>query len=151
MRLGIFQVLQQASTLKGTEDKINFLRANNSPALQMILKYAFDPAIVWDLPDGSPPYKPCPYPAQEMRLMAEARRLYLFIKGGNPNLTKLKRESLYIELLESIHPDDAVLLNAVKDKKIPYKGINVKLVKEAFPGLIAEQAANETKSSKAAN
>lgn len=147
MRLGIFQVLEQASKLKGGEDKVNFLRANNSPALQIILKYALDPTIVWDLPTGSPPFKPCPYPAQEMRLMAETRRLYLFIKGGNPNLTKLKRESLYIELLESIHPEDANLLNAVKDKKIPYKGITIKLVKEAFPGLIVEPATNEEQSS----
>lgn len=151
MRLGIFQVLEQASALKSTEEKINFLRANNSPALLLILKYALDPTIVWDLPEGAPPYKPCPYPAQEMRLMAESRRLYLFIKGGNPNLTKLKRESLYIELLESIHPDDAVLLNAAKDKKIPYKGITSKLVKETFPGLIVEQTVNETKSSKTAS
>lgn len=143
MRLGIFQVLEQASKLKGTEEKINFLRANNSAALQIILKYAFDPTIVWDLPTGAPPFKPCPYPAQEMRLMTETRRLYLFIKGGNPNLTKLKRESLYIELLESIHPEDANLLNAVKDKKIPYKGITAKLVKDTFPGLIVEPATNE--------
>lgn len=147
MRLGIFQVLEQASKLKGTEDKVLFLRANNSPALQTILKYAIDPSIVWDLPAGAPPYKPCPYPAQEMRLMAETRRLYLFIKGGNPNLTKLKRESLYIELLESVHPEDANLLVAIKDKKIPYKGITNKLVKEAFPGLIAEPVTNEAQSS----
>lgn len=146
MRLGIFQVLEQASQLKGTEEKIAFLRNNDSVALQNILKYAFDPSIVWDLPAGDPPYKPCPYPAQEMRLMSEVRRLYLFIKGGNPNLTKLKREALYIELLESVHPDDAKLLNAVKSKKIPYKGINVKLVKETWPGLIVEQN-NEEQSS----
>lgn len=140
-------MLEQASTIKGTEEKINFLRNNNSPALQIILKYAYDPSIVWDLPEGAPPYTPCPYPAQEMRLMAEARRLYLFVKGGNPNLTKIKRESLYIELLESVHPSDAVLLNAVKDKKIPYKGITAKLVKEAFPDLIVEQKVNEEQSS----
>lgn len=149
MRLGIFQVLEQASKLKSVEDKINFLRANHSAALEIILKHAFDPNIVWDLPTGAPPFKPCPYPAQEMRLMAETRRLYLFIKGGNPNLTKLKRESLYIELLESIHPDDAILLNNIKDKKVPYKGITVKLIKEAFPGLISEPASNEEQSSEA--
>jgi hypothetical protein len=143
MRLGIFQVLEQASQLKSTEDKINFLRSNQNAALLTVLKYALDPSIVWDLPSDAPPYKPCIYPAQEMRLMSETRRLYLFIKGGNPNLTKLKREALYIELLESIHPDDAVLLNAAKDKKIPYKGINLKLIKEAFPGLIADTANEE--------
>ena len=144
MRLGIFQIFEQAAALKTVQEKIDFLRAQQSPALLTILKYAYDPKLVWDLPDGAPPYKPCIYPAQEMRLMSEVRRLYLFVKGGNPNLTKIKREALYIELLESIHPQDAELLNSIKEKKIPYKGITAKLVKEAFPSLIEDISANET-------
>jgi Family of unknown function (DUF6433) len=144
MRLALFQILEEASKLKSNQEKIDYLRAQDNKALLAILKYAYDPTIVWDLPEGAPPYKPCPYPAQEMRLMSEIRRLYLFIKGGNPNLTKLKREALYIELLESVHPQDAELLVAIKDKKIPYKGITAKLVKEAFPGLIEELSPNET-------
>jgi hypothetical protein len=147
MRLGIFQILEETSKLKSNEEKINFLRSSGSPALHQILKYALDPSIVWDLPEGAPPYTPCIYPAQEMRLLAETRRLYLFLKGGNPNLTKLKREALYIELLESIHPEDAKLLVSIKDKKIPYKGITAKLIKEAFPGLIEELVPNEERSS----
>lgn len=144
MRLGIFQILEKASELKTNQERIDFLRAQNSNALLQILKYAYDPKIVWDLPTGAPPYKPCPYPAQELRLMSEIRRLYLFIKGGNPNLTKIRREALYIEMLESVHPKDAELLNSIKDKKIPYKGITLKLVKEAFPGLIEELSSDET-------
>lgn len=143
MRLGIFQILEKAAELKAVAERITVLRENDSGALRMILKYAYDPAIVWDLPEGAPPYKPCPYPAQEMRLFAEARRLYLFIKGGNPNLSKVRREALFIELLESIHPSDAQLLVSIKDKKLPYKSLNAKVIKEAFPGLIEEQPTNE--------
>jgi hypothetical protein len=142
MRLGIFQILEKAAEQKAAADKIAVLQANAGPALYTILKYAYDPNIVWDLPEGEPPYKPCPFPAQEMRLFAEIRRLYLFLKGGNPNLTKLRRESLFIELLESVHPSDAKILISIKDKKLPYKGITAKLVKEAFPGLIEEVPAN---------
>ena len=142
MRLGIFQILEKAAEQKAAADKIAVLQENAGPALYTILKYAYDPNIVWDLPEGEPPYKPCPFPAQEMRLFAEIRRLYLFIKGGNPNLTKLRRETLFIELLESVHPSDAKVLVAIKDKKLPYKGITAKLVKEAFPGLIEEVPAN---------
>lgn len=141
MRLALFQVLQQTSEQSGTAAKVEFLHKHDSNALRMILKYALDPNIKWDLPDTDPPYKPCDYPGIETRLIAEARRLYLFLEGGNPNLKKIKRESLYIELLESIHPEDAKLLNAVKNKKIPYKGVNVKLINEAFPGLIEEKKA----------
>lgn len=145
MRLGIFQILEQTSQLKGTEEKVAFLRNHDSVALQTVLRYAFDPSIVWDLPAGDPPFKPCPYPGQELRLMTEVRRLYLFVAGGNPNLTKVRREALYIELLESVHPEDAKLLNAVKNKKIPYKGITAKLIKETWPNLIMEQS-NEDQS-----
>jgi hypothetical protein len=142
MRLGIFQILEKAAEQKAAADKIAVLQANAGPALYTILKYAYDPNIVWDLPEGEPPYKPCPFPAQEMRLFAEIRRLYLFLEGGNPNLTKLRRETLFIELLESVHPSDAKILVSIKDKKLPYKGITAKLVKEAFPGLIEEVPSN---------
>lgn len=139
MRLGIFQILEKAAAFKNVEERIEVLHQNDSTALRTILKYAYDPQIVWDLPEGAPPYKPCPYPAQEMRLMSEIRRLYLFAKGGNPNLSKLRREALFIELLESIHPEDAKLLISIKDKKLPYKSLTAKVIKEAFPGLIEEQ------------
>lgn len=141
MRLALFQVLQQTSELSGVAAKVEFLRKHDSNPLRMVLKYALDPNIKWDLPDTDPPYKPCDYPSLETRLIAESRRLYLFLEGGNPNLNKIKRESLYIELLESIHPEDAKLLNAAKNKKIPYKGVTVKLINEAFPGLIEEKKA----------
>lgn len=143
MRLGLSEILKRASEFKSTNEKVDFLRKNDNGALRSIIKYALDPNIVWDLPDTDPPYKPCPYPGQEMRLLSEVRRLYLFLKGGNPNLTKLKREALYIELLESIDPQDAILLNAAKNKKIPYKGLTVKLFNEAFPGLIEEKVGSE--------
>jgi hypothetical protein len=61
--------------------------------------------------------------------------MYLFIEGGNPNLTKLKREMLFIQLLEGVHKDDANLLCHIKDKKLPFKTINNDIVKKAFPNL----------------
>jgi hypothetical protein len=73
-------------------------------------------------------------------LYTEARRLYLFLKGGNPNLTPFRREMLFINLLETVHPNDAKLLLTVKEKKLPYKGLTLNLIKEAYPGLINEQA-----------
>ena len=139
MRLGIFEVLKKTSELSTTAERVEFLRRNQNGALLTVLKYALDPNIEWDLPDSDPPYKPNIYPAQENMLMTEARRLYLFIKGGNPNLKQVRREALYIELLETVHPEDAIVLNHAKNKKLPYKGITAKLVNEAFPGLIEEK------------
>lgn len=136
MRLGIAEVLKLASEQKTKEEKINVFRKNDSSALRTVLKYALDPAVKWALPPGAPPYKPAPYLDQQSMLYHEARRLYLFIEGGNPNLTPLKRESLFIGLIESIDPEDAKVLLAAKDKKLPVKGITSTIVNEAFPGLI---------------
>lgn len=139
MRLGIFEVLKKTSELSSFDERVHFLRSQDNGALKTVLKYALDPNIIWDLPETDPPYKPTPHPAQENMLMTESRRLYLFIRGGNPNLKQLRREALYIELLESVHPEDAILLNHAKNKKLPYKNITIKLVNEAFPGLIEEK------------
>ena len=61
---------------------------------------------------------------------------YLFVEGGNPNLKPARREYLFIELLESVHDQEAQLLLQIKDKKIKCRGLTYKLVKETFPELI---------------
>lgn len=139
MKLGIAEILENASKLTKKQDKIDYLRNNYNPGLGTIIKYALDPTIVWDLPPGEPPYKPSEFPDTHGMLYTEVRRLYLFIKGGNPNLTPLKREALYIGLLESVHPADAKLLIAIKEKKLPYKGLTENLIKEAYPGLLTNE------------
>lgn len=139
MRLGIAEILEKVSNEPKRELKIEMLRKYDSSAIRTVLKYALDPDIKWALPEGDPPYKPCQFLDQENMLYSEARRLYLFIEGGNPNLNPLKREALFIQLLESITPADAKLICAAKEKKIPHKGITVKLINEAYPGLINEQ------------
>ena len=60
--------------------------------------------------------------------------MYLFLEGGHPTLPQLKREKLFIEVLESVHPDDAKFLLLLKDKKLP-EGLDVKQVVKAFPGI----------------
>lgn len=142
-RPSIATLLEQVSELKTKQDRIEALRQlQGNTTLLKILQLAFDPKIKFALPEGEPPYTPCPFLDQEGMLYSEARRLYLFLdpeSGGNPNLTNLKREQLFVGLLECLMPQDAKLLCAVKDKSIPYKNITAQLVKEAFPGLIDEQ------------
>ena len=136
---GIAEILKMVSEQKTTEDKVRKLQELNTPVLQQVLKYALDPSIKWKLPEGEPPYKPSPYDDTQAMLYQEARRMYLFIEGGNDNLTPLRREQLFISFLESIDKEDAKLMIAAKDKKIPYKGITAKLVNTAFPGLISQE------------
>jgi len=143
MLKSISEILEQCSKLSSVNDRANFLRENESEPLKAILFYALDPRAVWELPKGEPPYKPCDFLDQEARLYQEARRLYLFIKGGNADLHVYKREKMFIQILESVDAKDAKLLCSVKDKKIPYKGITANVVNTAFPGLIQEKEKEE--------
>jgi len=118
--------------------KVAILRHHRPNSLMLkMLKYNFDPNIEFDLPEGDPPFKKNDaINDNDSGLYGEERRLYLFIKGGNPNLKSVRREELFIQVLESIHPREAKVLLAVKDKSLSYKGLTKKLVEEAFPGLL---------------
>ncbi len=142
MKKSIFELLKACADNKKVDERVEMLRqtASRTPAIMQILKYAFDPGIKFLLPDTDPPYKPTEFLDQEGRLYTELRRLYLFIEGGNPNLSKLKRETLFIQLLESVHPNDAKLLCSIKNKKLPFKEINSKITLKAFPGLYSEES-----------
>lgn len=140
MKLSVAEVLKRASDMKDENQRIQWLRQNNSVALESILRGAFDPAIKWQLPPGAPPYKPSDIVDQQHRLYTECRKLYLFIEGGNPNLKQIRREHLFIEMLEAIDPEDAKLLLAVKEKTMPYPNITLDLVRKAFPLIISESA-----------
>jgi len=136
MKLSLSEILKKASDFDKKQDRIDYLRQNDSPALRALLKYAYDEKVKFLLPEGEPPYKPNELPDQEGTLYSELRRLYLFIEGGNPNLKPTRREYLFVQLLETIDKEDAKLLIAVKDKKIPHKGITKKFVEELYPGLL---------------
>lgn len=135
-RVGIAEFFENISKLKKRSDKVHILKMNDSFQVRTILQGAFDPRIKWQLPSGTPPYTPTTLVDQENVLIHGCRKLIYFVEGGAPNLKQLKRESMFIELLETVTPADAKLLCAIKDKKMPYKGITVDIVREAFPDLL---------------
>jgi len=102
--------------------------------IRIILQYCFHPAAVWALPPGAPPYKPCEYPNIENMLYGEARKMHIFLEGSS-NITPLKREKMFIDLLESVTPEDAKLLVSIKEKKLPFEGLNPATIKKAYPGI----------------
>jgi len=139
MKLSLSEILEKASKLSKNQEKIDFLRQHFSQPLGIVVKYALDPNIKFVLPEGEPPYKPNDLTGQETRLYSEARKLYLFLDTCTKNINKIRREALFIEMLENVDPKDAKLLIAMKDKKLPYKNLTLKLIKEAYPGLIEEE------------
>lgn len=136
MQIGMAEFLEKVSKLKKREEKVEALKFNDSYPLKTILQAAFDPRIKFLLPEGDPPYRVNDMPDQEPVLLKECRKLIYFVEGAHPGLKQLKREQMFVELLENVTPADAKLLCAVKDKKLPYKGITEDMVREAFPGLL---------------
>lgn len=134
----ISKIFEDASKIRSKKDRVVFLRSHHpNKTMLKLLKYAYDPSIVWLLPEGAPPYtKNEELDPEYSGLYQEDRKLYLFLQGGNEGITPLKREMLFVQLLESINPKEAELLIAVKDRTIPYKGVTKEVVKEAFPNLL---------------
>ena len=130
------EILTKVNNAKDKPKKIAVLKEHDSVALRQVLKGAFDPKIKWDLPEGVPPFKRNDAPAgtEHTSLFAEARRLWHFVKDADPNLTKAKREMMFIQLLEGLQEDDADLMIAVKEKTLNkrYKGLTDAVVNEAF-------------------
>ena len=131
------ELLQHVAELP-TAKKANSLKqiANLTPELKTILRYTFHKNVVFDLPAGVPPYKPMETPANmgHNRLPKELRKFQYFLKGNN--LNPIKRESIFIEVLETVSPEEAKLVLMIKDKKLTYKGINRKLIEEALPEIL---------------
>jgi hypothetical protein len=100
--------------------------------LKLIFEYAFEPSKKMILPEGTPPFKPADEPLgmTPTNLFSEMRRLYVFCRA---DLTALKRESLFISMLEGCHPTEAEVLIAVKDQTLhkKYPKITRKLVTDA--------------------
>jgi hypothetical protein len=135
-RVGVAEFLEKVSKLKKKEEKVAALKANDSFVIRTIMQGAFDPRVKWLLPEGEPPYRVNDLVDQENVLIKDARKLTYFVEGGYPNLKQTKREMMFIEMLETVTPADAKLLCAIKEKKLPWKGITVDIVKEAFPGMM---------------
>ena len=130
------EILDLVHKAKTKNKKVEILRKYNSDALRMVIKSSFDPNIKWLLPEGSVPYVPndAPEGTEHNVLSYESRKLYHFIEGGNPTLTQNKRETMFVQLLEGLHGDEAEVLVAAKDKILhqKYKGLSNNVVKEAF-------------------
>ena len=112
------EILTKLGKIKSKKDKVNYLKENNTDALRQVIKSSFDPTIKWALPYGDVPFIPndSPEGTEHNVLSYETRKLYHFIEGGNNNLTQSKRETMFIQMLEGLHPDEAEFLVAAMDK-----------------------------------
>ena len=131
----IWELLDHINKLaeKDKDAAISFLKTCRSAAtLEGYIKMGYDADVKFILPPGTPPFKtdklaPVGYGLTDLKM--EYRRMRLFIEGtNNPNVKVSRLELIWIQILEGLHYNEALLLSAIKDKKVP----------EMFPNLTVE-------------
>ena len=144
MALSIAEVLEDVAKAKTREDKREVLKKNESWSLRALLQQNFHPDAKWLIPPGAPPYNSNQNSA-DTSLLYEAKKLEYYT-NGQTNIPMLKRESMFVNVLERLSPDEAEILLAIKDQKLSYKGLTYNLVKDTWPDLLPEQEEKSTTS-----
>ena len=159
-----FEVFDAASKQRTKAKKVEVLQTYKHPSLITLFVWNFDTSIISLLPEGEVPYGNTGEDQQvagtlsdkindavgkmsEMgsnslgsqdqgraSIRAEYKKFYNFCKGGNPSLSNLRRETMFINILQGLHPREAQILILVKDKNLEseYK-ISKEVVSMAYP------------------
>lgn len=160
----VFEILELASTQKTAAKKVEVLKKYEHDSLKSIFIWNFDETVVSLLPEGEVPYANAEEQTvysgtlsqnlsreagggesatgQDLdgrgktSLRREYQNLYHYVKGGNNTLTSIRREMMFINLLQGLHPKEAEVLILTKDKKLTDKyKITFDNVKEAYPDI----------------
>ena len=114
------------------EDPKKIVNYKDNEVVKTVFNFAFRPQGKMLLPEGDPPYKedPAPMGMNPANFAMECQKFYVFCKA---DLKPLRREQLFLQLLENLHPKEAKLMLAIKDQDLPklYKKITHKVVYEA--------------------
>ena len=159
-----FEVLNLVSKQRTNAKKVEILKKYEDPSLKAIFIWNFDDSIISLLPDGPVPYASVGEQNSfsgtvsekitdavskmgelnttslgandqgKSSIRKEYQRFYNFIKGGNDGLSSLRRETMFINILQGLHPLESEILILVKDKKLQTKyKITQEIVAEAYP------------------
>jgi hypothetical protein len=161
-----FEVLNLVNKQKTNAKKIEVLRKYEDLSLKTILIWNFDESVISLLPPGEVPYastseqnaysgtlsgkiEDAVTKMSEINssslgstdqgrssIRKEYHMFYNFVKGGNDSLSSLRRETMFINILQGLHPLEAEIVCLVKDKKLQEKyKITKELVSEAYPDI----------------
>ena len=134
----IHEILELASKQRSKAKKIEVLKEYETDALKSIFIWNFDETVISVLPVGDVPYNKneVPVGTDHTSLRREYKHLYNFVKGGNDGLSGLRRETMFIQMLEGLHPEEAELICLCKDKRLAEKyKITYDIVKQAYPDI----------------
>ena len=135
-----YEVFEAASKQRTKAKKIEVLKTYAHDSIMAVLIWNFDEAAVSLLPEGVVPYErnEVPVGTDHTSLRKEYANLYHFVKGGNDSLSSIRRETMFIQMLEGLHPQEADILTLVKDGNLErqYPKITKGVVDAAFPDIV---------------
>ena len=161
----VFEILELASKQRSNAKKVEVLKTYEHDSLKAILIWNFDSTVISLLPEGEVPYGDVKdqnvysgslsnnlsreaaggesATVQDLQgrgrisLRKEYQNLYHFVKGGNDTLSTIRREMMFINMLQGLHSKESEVLCLVKDKKLQTKyKISLENVKEAYPDIV---------------
>lgn len=160
----VFEVLEVVSKQRTKAKKVEALKKYEHDSLKVIFVWNFDESVISLLPEGEVPYGDVKdqnvytgtlsdnlsreagggeaATKQDLQgqgrtsLRREYQNLYHYVQGGNNTLSTIRREMMFINLLEGLHPKESEVICLVKDGKLSDKyKITVDVVKEAYPDI----------------
>jgi hypothetical protein len=160
----VFEILELASKQRSNAKKVEVLKTYEHDSLKTIFIWNFDESVISLLPEGDVPYADANEQTvysgtlseniskeigggqsatnQDLdgrgrtSLRREYQNLYHYVQGGNGGLSTIRREMMFINLLQGLHPKEAEVLIFTKDKKLSDKyKITLENVKEAYPDI----------------
>ena len=134
----VHEILELVSKQRTINKKVETLKEYRNDALTAVLIWNFDDSVISLLPQGEVPYErnEVPVGTDHTSLRKEWKNMYHFVKGGNDSLSKTRRETMFIQMLEGLHPEEAELVCLVKDKGLTDKyKISKQIVEQAFPDI----------------
>ena len=145
--VNVAETLEMVGKAKTREEKRQILKDRDNFATKALLQLNYHPDVKWKIPKGAPPYTPSENQA-DASLHFEVKKLDYYVDPSPHDIPMLRRESMFVQLLERLDPKDAKLIIAMKDKKITYKGLSYKLVKDTWPDLLPDIEEETTKTKK---
>ena len=161
-----FEVFNLASKQKSNAKKVEVLQKYSHPSIQTLFVWNFDESIISVIPEGDVPYasvgdqnsfsgtvsEKITDAVSKMEelgssslgsqdqgrssIRKEYQKFYNFVKGRNDGLSSLRRETMFINMLQGLHPLEAEILCLVKDKKLQTKyKITKEIVSQAYPNI----------------
>ena len=135
----LHEMLDTISNKTARKDKIQLVQEFSQYAcFTDYIRCVFDSRIIFALPQGRPPFEASEEDRSPSSWHRQNKQLAYFVKGLKGDaMNPIKRENLFISLLESVDPRDAEHLIGMVSKKSSAKGLTEKLVREALPTLLS--------------